>query len=360
MKTAPPISLQQRPERVLIIRPSALGDVCRSVPVLASLRRAWPDARIDWLVRAGFEGAVAHHPSLSRVISFPRKQIAIGRLWRPSAAGRLGSFLRELRGPGYDLVLDCQGLARSGLFALVTGARDRVGFANAAELGRLGLNRRVHGPKSMHTVDRMLTLVEALGIEVVRDMRLYSSEADASWAMGRLGSEPVTVLAPTSRWAGKRWPIDRFVALAERLLADELASRIAVVGAKSERGQCAALTERFAGDDRVIDLVGATDVGKLLAVIERASLVVANDSAALHMAVGFDRPTVGLFGLTDISLVGPYRREADVIQAIAPENGNRHKDEASASRAMAAITLDAVYDACAARLATGQVDRAAV
>ncbi len=361
VKTAPPISLRNTPRRILIIRPSALGDVCRSVPVLTSLRRAWPDARIDWLVQEGFEGAIEHHPALSNAISFPRKRIAIGRRWRPRAVRDLVAFLRKLREPRYDLVLDCQGLFRSGLFALVSGARDRAGFANAAEFGRLGLNRTIAVPKDMHTVDRMLVLVESMGIEIDRDMRLHTSDENSAWAAKELGRERVTVIAPTSRWPGKRWPASRFAELIEKLLAGGHTDRIAVVGAQSERDQCGAIFPAFDGDERVLNLIGKTDVGKLMAVIERASLVVANDSAALHMAVGFGRPIVGLFGPTDIALVGPYRRDADVIQAIAPQNGNQHKDEPSAVRAMEAISVEQVVRACRERLThANEVDRAAI
>jgi len=360
VKTDVAISLSAPPSRVLLIRPSALGDVCRTVPVLASLRKAWPDARIDWLVQEGFEGSIEHHPALSNALTFPRNRVAISKLWHPSAIKALGSFLSSLHAPRYDLVLDCQGLTRSGLFSLVTGARDRVGYANAAELGRFGLNRPVDVPKDLHTVDRMLAMVSAMGLEIDRDMRLYTSSADRDWASKTLRDEPYIVFSPTSRWAGKRWPADRFADLAQRLLADGLAQRIAIVGAKSEREQCRPILDAFASDERIIDLVGATDIGKLMAVIERSRFVLANDSAALHMAVGFDRPAIGLFGLTRIDLVGPYRREIDVIQAIAPEGGNRHKDESNASRAMEAIETEAVYRACAERLERApEVDRAA-
>jgi ADP-heptose:LPS heptosyltransferase len=99
------------PSRILIIRPSALGDVCRTVPVLASLRRAWPQARIDWLVQDTFMDAIWYHPALTAAVPFPRaglsadvKRLRLGRV--------LGWMGRTLREPGYDLVLDCQGLGR--------------------------------------------------------------------------------------------------------------------------------------------------------------------------------------------------------------------------------------------------------
>src|SRR5690606_35309433 len=125
-----------------------------------------------------------------------------------------------------------------------------------------------------------------------------------------------------SRWAGKRWPIERFDALVAELLdptdGDVAALRVLVVGGPDEREQCGPLLARSERDPRVVDLVGKTSIGRLMAVIARAGLVVASDSAAIHMGVGFDRALVGLFGPTRIELVGPYRREGDVLQARAP------------------------------------------
>ncbi|MEM9082080.1 MAG: glycosyltransferase family 9 protein, partial [Planctomycetota bacterium] len=170
-------------QNILLIRPSALGDVCRTVPVLASLRGAAPQARIDWLVQTEFMGAVQHHPALSSVLGFPRKRLSLGNIFRNDGRLAIQELSRNLRtNPRYDLVIDCQGLARSGLFAFLSGAKRRVGYTNAEELGWIWINKRIHAPRSMHTVDRMLSLVESLGIEVVRDMRLYTDKTSQAFA----------------------------------------------------------------------------------------------------------------------------------------------------------------------------------
>lgn len=326
------------------------------MPVLASLRARHPHARIDWLVRDAFAAAVAAHPALSAVVPFERSRVALGRLWRHDGRDALSRFLRSLSRAGYDEVYDCQGLGRSGFFAWVTRARRRVGFRDAREMGWMGLNRRVSVPRDMHTVDRMMALVEGPessgGAEnpPVRDMRLYTREADRQTLHARMGSEPYALVAPTSAWAGKRWPAERFAAATRALLARGGVTRVAIVGGPGERTQCGPLLELAAADPRVVDLVGATSVGELMAAVEGAALVVANDSAAVHMAVGFDRPLVALYGPTRVDLVGPYRREADVIQAIAPRRGNEHKDEAVGRAAMEAIDTHRVIEACFERL----------
>ena len=101
----------------------------------------------------------------------------------------------------------------------------------------------------------------------------------------------------------------------------------------------------------IIDLVGATTIGGLMATIESSSIVIANDSAALHMAVGFDRPLVGLFGPTRVDLVGPYGRESDVLAAQGPGDRNRHKEESWGTEAMSKLSLDEVFQAAHTRLA---------
>lgn len=353
---APPYStlVVEAPHRILLIRPSALGDVCRSVPLLVSLHRAFPHAPIDWLVQEGFEPAIAHHPDLGgaggRPIPFPRRRIALPRLWRPSSAAELRRFLASLRSPRYDLVIDAQGLGRSGLFAWWTGAATRVGFADAREMGWAGVNKRIRVEPALHTVDRMLGLLEGAGIPPIPDMRLYTSERDREAIDDRLVGKRYAVLAPTSRWAGKAWPADRFAALAQALLASPALDAVALVGAHNERHQCAPLTDLSNNEPRVVDLIGQTNIGSLMATIEACTLLVANDSAALHMGVGFDRPLVALFGPTRTDRVGPYQRDHDVIQPSPPPEGVSHKDEAAGRALMERITAAQVIDAALARL----------
>jgi ADP-heptose:LPS heptosyltransferase len=100
----------------------------------------------------------------------------------------------------------------------------------------------------------------------------------------------------------------------------------------------------------VTDLVGKTSIAQLMHTIEHAALLVANDSAALHMAVGFDRPAVALFGPTRTDLVGPYGRGEDVIQHAPALTKNMHKDEGFGAALMQQITVEEVYAACEQRL----------
>jgi ADP-heptose:LPS heptosyltransferase len=330
--------------------------VCRTVPVIASLKRAYPDASIDWMVQAGFEESVQEHPDLHRVVLFPRKRFS--NWWKPDIAVELWHWLQDMRRERYDLAVDCQGLARSGFFAWATRARNRIGYADAAEGGWLGVNRRVNASRTLHTVDRMLALVEGIGVEAVRDMRLYSPpEAWPSLLKidqaAKLSSERFAVIAPTSRWPGKLWPAERYAAAAKLILGDASLGidSVVIVGAEHERDQCTPLVDLAASDPRVIDLIGKTSIGTLMALVEHSSLVIANDSACLHIAVGFDRPLVGLYGPTDISLVGPYQREHCVVQRLVPGDSFDHKNKLLGQQMMQRISVDDVMEKVRAVLA---------
>ncbi|MBS0191715.1 MAG: glycosyltransferase family 9 protein [Phycisphaerales bacterium] len=330
------------PSRILIIRPSALGDVCRTVPALASLRARFPGATIDWLVQDAFADAIRHHPALSGVVEFRRREL--GRALRSGRSAPLREFLRSLRDRNYELVYDLQGLFRSGFFAWATKAPRRVGLANARELGWLGLSERYHVPMEMHSVDRMLEVIQRSGVPVVKDMQLFAPpDAVSRLALdGEIAKFRFAILSPTSRWAAKRWPQARFAAIARSLLELNF-ERVVLVGAPDEREQCAELINLSEVEPRIVDRIGRTSIADLMALTQASSLVIANDSAVLHMAVGFGRPLIALYGPTDVSRVGPYQRSKDVLQHLHPGESPSHKDS-SGSAFMERISISEVLD----------------
>jgi lipopolysaccharide heptosyltransferase I len=306
-------------QRILLVRPSALGDVSRTVPVLVSLRQAHPEAQLDWLVAESFADAVRHHPMLDGVVTFARDRLArFGRSW--SATREAMALFRRLRRRRYDTVYDCQGLLRSGLLTRVTGAPRRVGFADAREGATLGYTVR-HSVTADHTVDRMLQLLETDGLPTTRDLRLYLGPADRAWIaslLERKGLHRFVCVAPTARWRCKCWPADRYTALIRRLLRQDLAEHVFILASPGEQAAVDPMLTalRNAGLGSRVSFPRTT-VGQMMALIARCRLLVCNDSAPLHMAVGFDRPTVAIFGPTDPAKVGPYRRDDEVLQPAA-------------------------------------------
>src|SRR5258708_9499821 len=119
---------QLAPRRIALIKPSALGDIVHALPVLSALRGRFPDARITWVVNTSYEPLIAGHPDLTDTLAFDRS--AFKRGFR-RAIGYSLTFAAELRRRRFDLVIDLQGLLRTGLMCLATGAPRRIGFANA-------------------------------------------------------------------------------------------------------------------------------------------------------------------------------------------------------------------------------------
>ena len=144
--------------RILIVRPSALGDVSRTVGCAVELRRQFPQAEIHWLVARAFADVVRHHPAVDAVVLFDRAGLRkFGRSWRATRDGL--AFARQLRRAGYDRVYDLQGLFRSGLFTRLTGAPYRCGFANSREGAAMFYTHKYHVDPNLHTVDRMMSLL---------------------------------------------------------------------------------------------------------------------------------------------------------------------------------------------------------
>ena len=338
------------PDRILIIRPSALGDVCRTVSVLASLRRAWPGATIDWLVQDSFVDAVRAHPALDGVIPFPR---ARWRSWwrSPSLIREVTGWCRSMRLGAYDLVLDCQGLARSAVASWSTRAPVRVVRARARELAWLGGTVRVSDSPGTDALGEMLALVAALGVPADPDPALRAPQEDVRWwgaARSGLGlAARFAAIAPTSRWPGKRWHPGRWAELARRLQSRGLV--VAALGAPGEEAQ---VREAIEGVPGAVDLCGRLSIGRMMAMLADASIAVAQDSAAVHIAAGMGCPYVGIFGPTDPERTGPWGGAAWCLWGGRGERLGAHeyRDEARGRALMDRIVVDAVMERCEARL----------
>lgn len=327
--------------RILLVKPSALGDVCRTMPVLASLHGAFPDARIDWLVQDDFVDAVRGHPALGGVVAFPRR--AWRRWWSPSSLAGARRFSTDLRQSAYDLAIDLQGLFRSGWFTRATRARRRVGWWDAREFAWMGINERHARRGGPDATETMLALLEDAGIAAVRDPRMHLPEGAAErWEATRQAcgvGEGYVALAPTSRWASKRWPAARWKALAEGVVAH--GTPVVMLGAPGEMAQVDAAMPAAGA----VNLCGKLTLGEWLAAVAHSAAVVANDSAAAHAAVGFGRPLVAIYGATDPAAVGPYGRPESVVcpSGAAPSDPHAYRSDHLAMR-MALIPVEAVRE----------------
>lgn len=344
-------------ERILLIKPSSPGDIIHALPVLHGLRVRYPSARIDWLVATPFADLIAADPALDEVVLFDRRRFGrIGRSVR--ITGEFMSFVHGLRARKYDLVIDLQGLFRSGFMAFATGARERIGVSTPRELAWMFYTHRLPalGPDA-HAADRNYAVAGMLGFaQTPMDFSLTITDGDRT-AVGRLldtaGGEtdaPCVVMAPATRWQTKCWPAARYGQLAAALRRRHRARTILVGGA----------ADRPLGDEAVrasegtaTNVCGKTSLRQLAALIERADVVVTGDSTPMHIAAALDRPMVALFGPTHAGRTGPHGRLADVLSSnleCSPCYLRRLRQCPHEHACMTELTVSTVAEAVATRL----------
>lgn len=299
--------LSTPPQRLLIIKPSAIGDVVHTLPMLNLLRQTWPQAQISWLVTPACANILQEHPQLDELITFDRK--ALARWWHhPPTAANLWRFCSALRRRKFDLVIDFQGLFRSAWFGWMSRAPVRIGFANAREGAPLFYTHRVDaGPIEQHAIDRYRRLLDFIGCPTQPINFCFPTDAaDRQMISNLVGTDPYAVILPGSNWATKRWPVDRFAALVP-VLHDRWGLKTVVAGSPAEYD----LAQQVHGH---INLCGQTNLRQLVALLEKASIVIANDSGPMHIAAALGRPLVALFGPTNPVRTGPYGRLDAVVR----------------------------------------------
>lgn len=310
---------QETFRRILLIKPSAVGDIVHTLPVLVRLRERYPDAQIDWFITPENADLVRYHPALSNVVLFDRRRYArFGRDW--FATKGVVNLLRTLRRNHYDLVIDMHGQLRSALFTLATGAAVRVGFEKTREGAWLVYSH--HIPllaESVHAVDRYLWLGRVLGFEAGEpDFGIYGPPAietrvDELLAAHDLVGRPLALLVPGTVWQTKHWRVEGFAGVARHLLRRDFA--VVLAGAPKDRAR---VREVAALCPAACDLAGQTTLAEMISLVRRAAVCVTNDSGSMHLAVAFGRPLVSVFGPTSPVLTGPYHRMEAVVQAHVP------------------------------------------
>jgi heptosyltransferase I len=317
--------------------------------VLALLRDRWPAAQIDWLIAPAFASLLTGHPMVSEVILFKRRN---GESHSPLASGTdFLELMRHIADRNYDLVIDLQGLLRSGLLTWASGATARVGFATAREGASLGYNIRVASRGTeRHAIERYLDVAEELGLgrgPVRFPFHVTDADRGAVDDMLRDAREDFAVLLPGTNWPTKRWPAERFAMLGPRV-ERELGLRVVVAGVSDAVGVASQMHNA-----RPIDLAMKTStVPQLIEVIRRAKLVICHDSAPMHIAAALGKPMVALIGPTNPVRTGPYQRE-DAVLRLNIECSPCYARTCSHQSCLRWIGVDAVIDAARGQLGHG-------
>lgn len=292
-------------KRILLIKLRYLGDVVLSTPILSSLRRQFPKARITFLVNAGTEEILHGNSHVDDVWVVPRDSLI-----------QQSQLIMKLRRAGFDAVLDLTDGDRSAFLSWVTGAPVRLGF-NRDRLWRGKFYsqtiRSAYG--SMHMVEYHAQILRALGIsESVGDPEM-AVNADAERFVQQLldsrglQSSSLILLYPSARYVFKTWPLERFAALANWFA--QKGFQVALVGDQREASLGQQIMNMTA--HKPVNLMGHTNLSTLSSLMKQSVLVVGNDGGPLHIAAAVGCRVIGLFGPTDPAVWGPRGSNVHVI-----------------------------------------------
>jgi heptosyltransferase-1 len=293
--------------KVLIVRTSALGDVVQALPVLNALRRHLPAATIGWVVEEWIAPVLEDHPGLDRLL--PVRLRAWGR--EPFARRtrrELAAFWRALRDFAPDVVLDLMGNHKAGAIAALTFASRRIGLARPFRRepsSALWISEGV-APRGPHAVDRMLSVLDALGLPA--EPAQFGGDKIFRAAPAEVGEdlaadpEPFVLIHAGAGWANKIYPAAWWGRVAQRIEEETgLPARVAV--AQGEEELAAQVVAASAGSARAVP---AGDLRTLAALLRRARLVLGGDSGPTHLAHALGTPILMLMGPTDPARHGPY------------------------------------------------------
>ncbi|MBA3596573.1 MAG: glycosyltransferase family 9 protein [Methylibium sp.] len=365
-------------QRILVIRLSALGDVVMASGLIPALRALWPQAHIAWLVEPAAAPLLSHNPRLDEVIVWPRgewqrlwRERRFIELWRHFSA--LRATLRERR---FDLVLDAQGLLKSGLWSWLSGAPRRLSLIGRESSHRLATERvvppaqvgmRLIGAEYRHLAKHLGAPAEAFRLDLavgdearrkVRDklagaeLRAAAREHSALAALRAASSEPgpaaspaaasparYVVLCPFTTRPQKHWFEDRWQALAQRFLESGL--RPVLLGGPSDREAA----ERIAaGVPGLVNLAGVLPLDESVAAIGDAAVLIGVDTGLTHMAVALGVPSVALFGSTRPYLDTGSARSVVLYEHLPCAPCRRHPTCGGRFDCMRAFEAERVFD----------------
>lgn len=293
------------PARVAVVMLTAVGDMVHTLPVVRSLRAAWPQTRIIWVGQPGPLGLVESLGAADEHLVFDRR------------AG-LGGFRDVRRQAGrepFDLVLVLQSYFKAGLAAAMLPAARRIGFdrRRARDLTWLLTGERIPPRPRAHMQDELLEFLDYLGIERQLEWGLGPTEEERARYSDLLpeSDRPTVAFVVGTSKPEKEWPAERYAAVADAVHAD-LGARAILVGGKSPREMEAAEAIRRAAAHPPLDL-REWDLRRVAYLLDRADVLVSPDTGPLHAAVALGTPTVALMGYTNPKRYGPYRRFHDLM-----------------------------------------------
>jgi heptosyltransferase-1 len=301
--------------KVLILKPSSLGDVVQALPVLRLIKRHLPQSQIYWWIETSLASLLEDDPDLAGIVRFDRKRWAAPANWL-----ELWRTVQWMRGQGFDWVIDLQCLFRSGCFAWFANGECTIGLDTTREGARGFYDIAVPRPSfHTHAVDWYLEVLPRLGVPVDWTFQWLPSRLPVAravrekWAVGNFRW---LIIQPGARWLNKQWPAEYFAGLVQRLAASQPALRFAILGGPEDAplGKIIAQAE----PRRCLDLTGKISLPEMVEWIRLSELMVTNDTGPMHVAAALGTPVIALFGPTEPRRTGPYRQLEHVLQLELP------------------------------------------
>jgi lipopolysaccharide heptosyltransferase I len=283
---------------ILIVKLGSLGDIIHAIPAAAAIRRAFPQARIDWL-------ADARHRELIDLVEVVDRRILIDT----SALASVLEVVRELRRESYDAALDLQGLLKSAVLARLSGASRVVGFPQELLRERAAgmFYKERAGESTPHVIEKNLSMLTALGIRMpevefpLDDCNPRAVE-DARSRLGVSEGTRFALINPGAAWPNKRWPPVYFAEVARALSARYGLRSLVLWGPGEEQ----IAHDIVAAADGSAAVSPPTRIADLVSLAKSAALMISGDTGPMHIAGAVGTPIIGIFGPTDPNRNGPW------------------------------------------------------
>ncbi len=295
-------------KRLLVIKPSSLGDIVHGLQVVQGVKAQRPDLHVTWVVRDRFAGLVHAAPFVDEVIHFRRRDGWAG-FWR---------VIRDIRASSFDAVWDLQGLLRSGIMTAVAKAPRKYGRPDAREGAGLLVRRRVARPNGAgphHAIEVLAPFAATLGIEPRFEPRLLELRADDDYpwrSFFAMQPHQNFVIFTDSRGAGKEWPA--FDALTGMIFERIEGARVAWCAGKRTEPRVSVPADRF------LNLSGCP-LAEMIALVRQPSIFIGNDSGPMHLSAACGNRVLAIFGPTEPERFGPFPLTAPKHLAVSAPGG---------------------------------------
>ncbi len=319
--------------RLLVVRLGAMGDILHALPAVTALRLAHPDWVIDWVVEPRWRALLAAEGSTVRQTAENSAQPLIDHLhftatkeWRKSPFSRqtlheFKALRAALRAGEYDAVIDLQGAIRSAVVARLAGCPRLIGEANPRELPARWLFSERVATHGLHVIKQDVELASAIAGDALTPVSpwLPVDPAAERWAdeiLPPITNKTAVLINPGAGWGAKRWPVERYAAVAQGLI--ERGCRILINVGPGEEPLAEVIVRQTGGAATPL----ACTLPQLISLNRRIALAIAGDTGPLHLACALGRPVVGIYGPTDPSRNGPFGSRFIVLRS--PESRRDH------------------------------------